>query len=132
MQTKTPLSKDEVTWQASVTVPVFGAVPQQRRSLFQIAAQGAIALRSFHPEAQSELKLAIDWYEYRKIMPGYQFALEVFAAVERDVTHSRPSRSHTFNPQADPRILGIRPCRNLSAKPAAQRSLKRYLNLQFG
>jgi hypothetical protein len=29
-------------------------------------------------------------------------------------------------------MLGFRPCPYLSAKPAAQRSVKRYLNLQFG
>lgn len=42
---------------------------------------------SFHPEAQSELKLAIDYYEYREKMLGYQFAIEVFAAVERAATY---------------------------------------------
>ena len=29
-------------------------------------------------------------------------------------------------------MFGFRPCPYLSTKPAAQRSLKRYLNLQFG
>ena len=29
-------------------------------------------------------------------------------------------------------MLGFRPCPYLSAKPAAQRSIKRYLNLQLG
>jgi hypothetical protein len=37
---------------------------------------------SFHPEAQSELRLAIDYYEDREKTLGYQFAIEVFAAVE--------------------------------------------------
>jgi hypothetical protein len=44
----------------ALTLPVFGAVPLQRSSLLLIAAQAAIARHSFQPEAQSELKLAID------------------------------------------------------------------------
>jgi hypothetical protein len=43
-----------------LTLAVFGTVPQQRSCLFQIAAQGAVAQRSFHPEAQSELKRAMN------------------------------------------------------------------------
>jgi hypothetical protein len=44
-------------------LPVFGAVPQQRSSLFRIAAQAAVARHSFHPEAQPELQLTINYYE---------------------------------------------------------------------
>jgi toxin ParE1/3/4 len=42
---------------------------------------------SFHPEAQSELILAIDYYENREKTLAYQFAIEVFAAVERAAAH---------------------------------------------
>lgn len=42
---------------------------------------------SFHPEAQSEFMLAIDYCENREKTLGYQFAIEVFAAVERAAAH---------------------------------------------
>lgn len=38
---------------------------------------------SFHPEAQMEFRLAIDYYEEREKTLGYQFATEVYAAIER-------------------------------------------------
>ena len=37
----------------------------------------------FHPDAQEELSLAINHYEDNELSLGYQFAIEVFAAVER-------------------------------------------------
>ena len=37
----------------------------------------------FHPEAQAELNCAINDYANREPNLGYQFAIEVFAAVER-------------------------------------------------
>jgi toxin ParE1/3/4 len=37
----------------------------------------------FHPEAQAELNRAINHYEGSGPSLGYQFAIEVFAAVER-------------------------------------------------
>jgi hypothetical protein len=40
-------------------------------------------LANFHPDAQAELNLAIDYYETNQPSLGYQFAIEVFAAVER-------------------------------------------------
>ena len=42
---------------------------------------------AFHPEAQNEFKFAIDIYdEYEKSL-GYQFAVEVFRAVERTLMY---------------------------------------------
>jgi toxin ParE1/3/4 len=38
---------------------------------------------NFHPDAQAELNHAIDYYEANQPSLGYQFAIEVFAAVER-------------------------------------------------
>ena len=37
----------------------------------------------FHPDAQGELNLAISHYEGSEPGLGYQFAIEIFAAVER-------------------------------------------------
>jgi plasmid stabilization system protein ParE len=37
----------------------------------------------FHPEAQGELNRAISHYESSESGHGYQFAIEIFAAVER-------------------------------------------------
>ncbi|QVL54247.1 MAG: type II toxin-antitoxin system RelE/ParE family toxin [Cyanobium sp. M30B3] len=37
----------------------------------------------FHPDAQDELNLAINHYEDNEPGLGYQFAIEIFAAVER-------------------------------------------------
>lgn len=42
---------------------------------------------SFHPEAQEELRLAINYYEVRETTLGYQFAIEVYAAIERTAAH---------------------------------------------
>ena len=84
MQNKTPRSKDELAWQASANFTRFwgrAAAAQQRSSFFfrsLLTGQVRVARRSLHPEAQSELKLAIDWYEYRETMLGCQFALELF------------------------------------------------------
>ncbi len=38
---------------------------------------------NFHPDAQAELNHAIDYYEANQPSLGYQFAIEVFSAVER-------------------------------------------------
>jgi toxin ParE1/3/4 len=40
-------------------------------------------LANFHPDAQVELNHAIDYYEASQPSLGYQFAIEVFAAVAR-------------------------------------------------
>jgi plasmid stabilization system protein ParE len=40
-------------------------------------------LANFHPDAQAELNHTIDYYEANQPNLGYQFAIEVFAAVER-------------------------------------------------
>ena len=37
---------------------------------------------SFHPEAEEELNQAIDYYEDREPGLGYDFALEVYAAIQ--------------------------------------------------
>ncbi len=42
---------------------------------------------SFHPEAREEFRLAIDYYEERETTLGYQFAAEVYAAIERTTAH---------------------------------------------
>lgn len=42
---------------------------------------------SFHPEAQTEFRFAIDYYEEREKTLGYQFAAEVYAAIERAIAH---------------------------------------------
>ena len=42
----------------------------------------------FHPEAQKEFGLAIDYYEEREKTLGHQFAVEVYAAIERAAAHS--------------------------------------------
>ncbi len=42
---------------------------------------------SFHPEAREEFRLAIDYYEERETTLGYQFAAEVYAAIERTSAH---------------------------------------------
>jgi toxin ParE1/3/4 len=41
----------------------------------------------FHPDAQAELKLAIDYYESSQRKLGYQFAVEVYAAIARITSH---------------------------------------------
>jgi toxin ParE1/3/4 len=40
-------------------------------------------LANLHPDAQAELNHAIDYYEANQASLGYQFAIEIFAAVER-------------------------------------------------
>ena len=42
---------------------------------------------SFHPEAENELNLAIDYYEECKKGLGYEFAFEVYMAVARARTY---------------------------------------------
>ena len=42
---------------------------------------------SFHPEAEAEFLEAINYYESCKEGLGYEFAVEVYSAVERIVTH---------------------------------------------
>lgn len=44
-------------------------------------------LYSFHPEAHAEFRLAIDYYEEREKTLGHQFAVEVYAAIERTAAH---------------------------------------------
>jgi hypothetical protein len=38
---------------------------------------------SFHPEAEAEFNKAIDYYEGIKSGPGFDFAIEVHAAIQR-------------------------------------------------
>jgi len=42
---------------------------------------------SFHPEAEKELILAIDFYEEKEIGLGRDFALEIYSTVERILTY---------------------------------------------
>ncbi|WP_295405224.1 type II toxin-antitoxin system RelE/ParE family toxin [uncultured Thiocystis sp.] len=44
---------------------------------------------SFHPEAEKELNAAIDYYEEIEPGLGYDFALEVHAAIKRAVYFAR-------------------------------------------
>jgi hypothetical protein len=41
----------------------------------------------FHPEAELEFLEAISYYEARKEGLGYEFAIEVYAALERILEH---------------------------------------------
>ena len=38
---------------------------------------------SFHPEAEAELNSAVEFYEAHEKGLGYEFSLEIYAAVER-------------------------------------------------
>jgi plasmid stabilization system protein ParE len=49
----------------------------------------------FHPEAEAEFLHAIDYYEDRENGLGYDFAVEVYSAIERAVS----------NPKAWPAIV---------------------------
>lgn len=40
---------------------------------------------SFHPEAEKEFNQAIDYYEDMELGLGYDFALEIYATIERSV-----------------------------------------------
>lgn len=53
---------------------------------------------SFHPEAREKFRLAIDYYEERETTLGYQFAAEVYAAIERTSAHPEmwPSLKKAF------------------------------------
>jgi hypothetical protein len=42
---------------------------------------------SFHPDAESEFLLAIDFYEDREAGLGRDFALEIYSTVERILTY---------------------------------------------
>ncbi len=44
---------------------------------------------SFHPEAEKEFNAAIDYYESVEPGLGYDFALEVYSAIERSVDFPR-------------------------------------------
>lgn len=44
---------------------------------------------SFHPEAEAEFNGAIDYYEAREAALGYDFAVEVYAAIQRIVAYPR-------------------------------------------
>jgi hypothetical protein len=44
---------------------------------------------SFHPEAEAEFVQAIDYYEACEAGLGYDFAIEVCAAIERTVAHPK-------------------------------------------
>jgi plasmid stabilization system protein ParE len=42
---------------------------------------------SFHPEAKTELTIAVKYYESRKLLLGRQFATEVSLGIQRIVAH---------------------------------------------
>jgi hypothetical protein len=42
---------------------------------------------SFHPEAETEFLEAIEYYEERERGLGYDFSIEVFAAIQNIVTY---------------------------------------------
>ena len=44
---------------------------------------------SFHPEAEAEFSQAIVYYEERESSLGYDFAVEIYSAIERAVCHPR-------------------------------------------
>lgn len=44
---------------------------------------------AFHPEAEAEFLGAINYYEERKENLGYEFALEVYATIERIMAHPK-------------------------------------------
>ena len=43
----------------------------------------------FHPEAEAEFHEAINYYENCRERPGYEFAVEVYSAIERIVCHPK-------------------------------------------
>ena len=44
---------------------------------------------SFHPEAEEEFNKAIDYYEDIEVGLGYDFALEVYSAIQRSVEYPK-------------------------------------------
>ncbi len=44
---------------------------------------------SFHPEAEEEFLAAIDYYEEREENLGFEFAVEVYAAIRRAAEHPK-------------------------------------------
>lgn len=44
---------------------------------------------SFHPEAEAEFSHAVAYYEERENSLGYDFAVEVYSAIERAACHPR-------------------------------------------
>lgn len=44
---------------------------------------------SFHPEAEAEFNGAIDYYEARQAGLGYDFAVEVYAAIQRILAYPK-------------------------------------------
>lgn len=44
---------------------------------------------SFHPEAEAEFVKAIDYYEECEVGLGYDFAVEVYSAIERIMAHPK-------------------------------------------
>jgi toxin ParE1/3/4 len=42
---------------------------------------------AFHPEAEAEFLASIDYYEEREIGLGYDFSVEVFAAIQNVAIH---------------------------------------------
>jgi hypothetical protein len=43
----------------------------------------------FHPEAEAEFIQAIDYYEDREAGLGHDFAVEVYAAIERTMAYPK-------------------------------------------
>ena len=44
---------------------------------------------SFHPEAEAEFVQAIEYYEECEVGLGYDFAIEVYSAIERTVAYPK-------------------------------------------
>lgn len=44
---------------------------------------------SFHPEAEEEFHLTIDYYEEIEPGLGYDFAIEVYAAIQRSIAYPK-------------------------------------------
>lgn len=44
---------------------------------------------SFHPEAETEFAQAIEYYEEHEVSLGYDFAVEVYSAIERAAAHPK-------------------------------------------
>lgn len=43
----------------------------------------------FHPEAEAEFVQAIEYYEEREVSLGYDFAVEVYATIERTMAYPK-------------------------------------------
>ena len=44
---------------------------------------------TFHPEAETEFVKAVEFYEEREEGLGYDFAVEIYSAIERILAHPK-------------------------------------------